>query len=729
MSDKQIKPYGSWKSPIQAKDVVAEAVGFSQVVTNGDDIYWVESRPDEGNRHVVVKYHLTTEKREDITPHAFNARTLIYSYGGGALAVSNKGVYFSNYSTLVGAHDQRIFRQEPGCEPVPITSLAKKSYGDGVIYRNGEEERLICVAEDNTLGGESLLSIISVDTLGKKQTVTLVSDQIPSPKNYYYSSPCLSPDQKHLAWIRWCIPHMPWDNSELWLGKLDDNGLLVPGSQRRISSALESNGPNFPKPCEVEESIFQPRWAPDGQSLYFVSDRKNWWNLYRYRLDTAEIEPVLREDMTTYEFGVPQWYLGLSTYAFLSENKIVCTYTTGGLWYLATINLENGDFQPININLEEQWGQVTDIEYVQAIQGQVVFVGSGPKLSPTVLLLNPDHYACATAKMLSTPRELDDEIQQNLSSYQPISFSPEEDEEQKVHAFYYPPCNERFEGPEEELPPLLIKMHGGPTAATSTRLSMEIQYFTSRGFGVVDVNYRGSTGYGRDYRLALYGQWGLYDRDDCVNAAKYLADENSLDDNGNQIQPIDIERVVARGTSAGGYLTLVLAAYTSLLKAGASTAGISDLLLLYAGTHKFEKYYIEQLLGSPPPSEQQVPAKRDYVKNYELRSPYYVSELFNSPMIFFQGTEDPVVPPNQTEVIVEKLRQKGVPVACLLFPGEQHGLHIDKNIIQALEAEFYFYAQMLEFTPADKLKPVSICNWKNSSGNSSENGTCCVVAK
>jgi len=714
---KQTKPYGSWESPIQAEDVVKEAVGFTQIVTNGDDIYWVESRPNESNRHVVVKYNLATGTREDITPHGFNARTLIYSYGGGALTVSSGGeVYFTNYSTLVGANDQRIFRQVPGYEPVPITSLAKKSYGDGIIYENSEGERLICVVEDNTLGGESLLSIISVDTLGQKQTVTLVSDQEPSPKNYYYSSPSICQDKKHLAWIRWSIPHMPWDNSELWLGDFDNKGLL--SNQRRLTNDSDV-------PVQRGESIFQPRWAPDGESLYFVSDRNNWWNLYRYVLDSQQIELVSCKTPANakFEFGVPQWHLGLSTYAFLSKKKIVCTYTTEGLWYLATIDLQSFEFQPLKINLEEQWGEITDIGHVQAIQGKAVFVASGPKLPPTVLLFDP---ATGTVEMLSTPSQLDDEIPKNFSSYHSISF-PTGNEEQ-AHAFYYPPNNERFKGPAEELPPLLIKMHGGPTAATSTRLSMEIQYFTSRGFGVVDVNYRGSTGYGRAYRLALYEQWGIYDRDDCVNAAKYLADRgNEFFEKNELLQPIDIERVVARGTSAGGYLVLVLAAYTSLLKAGASTAGISDLLLLYAGTHKFEKYYIEQLLGSPPPSEPQDPAERDYVKHYELRSPYYVSELFDSPMIFFQGTEDPVVPPNQTEVIVEKLRQKGVPVACMLFPHEQHGLHIDKNIIQALEAEFYFYAQMLEFTPADKLNPVFICNWQNSFGGSDEDGACCVL--
>jgi dipeptidyl aminopeptidase/acylaminoacyl peptidase len=715
MSDKEIKPYGSWKSPIQAEDLVKEAVGFTQLVTNDDDIYWVESRPNEGNRHVVVKYNLDDKTTEDITSKGFNARTLIYSYGGGALTISNGVAYFTNYSTLVSANDQRIFRQVPGYEPVPITSLAKKSYGDGIIYKNGEEERLICVAEDNTLGGESLLSIISVDTLGQKQTVTLVSDQEPSPKNYYYSSPCLSPDKKYLAWIRWSIPHMPWDNSELWLGEFDDDGLLIPSTQHRLTS--DSN-----VPVREGESIFQPQWAPDGKSLYFVSDRNSgWWNLYFYVLNTQKIEPVLTQAKEV-EFGVPQWHLGSSTYAFLSDDQIVCTYTTKGLWYLATIDLDIGDFQPIEIN-EKPFGKVTDISHIQAIQGKVVFVAGGPKLPRCILLLDP---MTGRVKRLSAASKINDDIQKNLSKYQPINF-PTGDEGQKAYAFYYPPNNERFEGPKDELPPLLIKMHGGPTAATSTLLNLEIQYFTSRGFGVVDVNYRGSTGYGRAYRLALYEQWGIYDRDDCVNAAKYLADRNNEFLEKNKLQPIDIERVVARGTSAGGYLTLVLAAYTNLLKAGASTAGISNLLLLYAGTHKFEKYYIEQLLGSPPPGEQQDPAKQDYIKHYELRSPYYVSELFNSPMIFFQGTEDPVVPKNQTEVIVEKLRQKGVPVACMLFPGEQHGLRIDKNIIQALEAEFYFYSQMLDFIPADKLKPVSICNWQDSSGGSSEEGACCVT--
>jgi dipeptidyl aminopeptidase/acylaminoacyl peptidase len=711
MANKQSKPYGSWKSPIQAKDVVKEAVGFTQIVTDGDDIYWVESRPNEGNRHVVVQYNLVTQTKKDMTPDGFNARTLIYSYGGGALTVSHGVIYFSNYSSLMEAKDQRIFRQIPGYEPVPMTPLINMYYGDGVIYKNHlQEERLICVAEDNTLGGESLLSIVSIDTQGQKQTITLVQDQEPSPNDYYYSSPCLSPDHKYLAWLKWNIPHMPWDNSELWLGELDCEGLLIPESQRRLTS--DSN-----VPVRQGESVFQPRWAPDGKSLYFVSDRNNgWWSLYRYVIETQQFELVSCLAPEKAEFGVPQWVLGLSTYAFLSEKQIVCTYTIEGLWYLATIDLDSLEFKSVNIHLDEQWGEITDIEYVQAIKGKVVLVAGGPKLPRTVILIDP---VTGTSEALSTLNSLDPKIQNNLSPYQPITFLSKNGA--PAYAFYYPPYHEHFEGLAEELPPLLIKMHGGPTAATSTLLNMQIQYFTSRGFGVVDVNYRGSTGYGRNYRLALYEQWGLYDRDDCVNAAKYLASEE------NKLQGIDIERVVARGTSAGGYLALVLAAYTSLLKAGASTAGISNLLLLYAGTHKFEKYYLEELVGSPPPGEQQDPAKRDYIKEYELRSPYYVSELFNSPMIFFQGTQDPVVPPDQTEVIVEKLRQKGVPVACMLFNHEQHGLRIKKNIIQALEAEFYFYSQMLGFTPADKLKPVSICNWQKHSAGDQATSECCMV--
>ena len=712
MPNKPIEPYGSWKSPIQPADVVNAAVGFTQIATEGDNIYWIESRPNEGNRHVVIKYHLNTKTREDLTPHGFNARTQIYSYGGGALTVANGVVYFTNYSRLEGTNDQRIFRQAPGYEPVPITPSVNISYGDGIIYQGSDSERLFCVAEDSTLGDESLLSIISIDTKGQKKTVTLVSDQQPSPADYYYSSPSLSPNQRQLAWIRWNKPYMPWDNSELWFAELDDNGLVIPDSQRRLTS--DSN-----VPVQQGESIFQPRWAPDGQSLYFVSDRNDgWWSIYRYVLASQQIELVSHQAPEQAEFGTPQWVLGLSTYAFLSEQQLVCTYTKKGLWYLATINLDNFEFKTLPIQLEEQFGEVTDIQYVQAIQRKAVFVAGGPTVPRTVLLFDPNTGA---VEMLSNPNIPNKNIQNNLSNYQSITFPTGNDGQQLGHAFYYPPYNDDVEGPnsEAELPPLLIKMHGGPTAATSTLLNLGIHYFTSRGFGVVDINYRGSTGFGRAYRLALYEQWGIYDRDDCVNVAKHLANEKQ----------IDIDRIVARGTSAGGYLALVLATYTNLLKAGASTAGISDLLLLHAGSHKFEKYSLDQLVGSLPPSEQNKkrPAERDYVKHYELRSPYYVSDLINSPMIFFQGTDDPVVPPNQTEVIVEKLRQKGLPVACMMFPHEQHGLRKAPNIIQALEAEFYFYSQMLGFTPADPLKPIPICNWQNSSASSNSTGSCCVV--
>jgi dipeptidyl aminopeptidase/acylaminoacyl peptidase len=711
MSNKEKKPYGSWKSPIQAKELAKTTVGFMQIATDGDNIYWVESRPNENNRYVIVKYDVKTKSKQDLTQHGFNARTQIYSYGGGALTVSNGIVYFSNYSKLVGANDQRIFRQEPGYEPVPITPLVKKCYGDGTIYQGKEGERLVCVTEDSTFSGESLLSIISVDAKGKKQTLTLVSDQEPSPQDYYYSSPCISPNQKYLAWIRWNKPHTPWDNSELWLAEFDDNGLLIPESQCRLTS--DSN-----VPVQLGESIFQPQWSPDGQYLYFVSDRnEGWWSLYRYSLSNQTIELVSKQAPKQAEFGLPQWILGMSTYAFLSEQQIVCTYTKNGIWFLATIDLKDFSFQALDINLEEQFGQVTDIRYVQTIQGKVVFVAGGPRLPHTVLCLDP---VTKSVEMLSTPNRPNQDIQQNLSQYEFIRFETG-NEGEVSYGFYYPPYNHDVEipSPKEECPPLLIKMHGGPTSATSTVLNLGIHYFTSRGFGVIDINYRGSTGFGRAYRLALYTQWGIYDRDDCVNAAKYLAKQNR----------IDIERVVARGTSAGGYLALVLATYTDLLKAGASTAGISDLLLLYAGTHKFEKYYLDQLIGSQVPDEQvsKPVAERDYIRNYELRSPYYVSDLLKSAMIFFQGTEDPVVPKNQTEAIVKKLQKQGIPVACMMFPHEQHGLRIAKNIIQALEAEFYFYSQMLNFTPADRLKPIPICNWQTDSSSSTT--SCCVVSE
>ncbi|MCW3050873.1 MAG: peptidase, partial [Chthonomonadales bacterium] len=463
----------------------------------------------------------------------------------------------------------------------------------------------------------------------------------------FYSSPCLSPDGKQLAWLAWNYPDMPWDNSEVWLADILSDGTL--GNARRIAG----NG---------AESIFQPLWSPDG-TLYFCSDRDNWWNLYRW--NGSVVEAVTHAQA---EIGRPQWVFGLSNYAFLSDREIVCGVCTEGIWKLCRVEVESGSLTDVGTD----W---TDVSQLRAAGGAAVCFVGGPSLPRSLVRIA---VGTGVTETLRASGALPDTLLPYLSLPRTISYPTTEDA--TAHAFYYPPHNPDFAAPPGEKPPLLILSHGGPTAATSTLLSMQIQYFTSRGIGVVDVNYRGSTGYGRDYRLALYGTWGVMDVEDCANAGRYLVMRGLADS----------ARIAARGGSAGGYITLCLAAFHDLLAVGASYYGISDLIALAAHTHNFEARYADLLIGPLP----------EYQEVYKARSALYHAAGIQCPLLFLQGAEDAVVPPAQTLDMVKVLQQNRVPTAFLLFPHEQHGFRIAENICTALEKELEFYSLFLHFTPA-----------------------------
>ena len=665
-------PFGSWKSPIQPDTVAAAASSFSSIFTSDTSVYWTETRPNEGGRYVIVKHDLATGKEADVLPRGFSARGLLYSYGGGAYTVSKTGtIVFSNYSTLEDTtNDQRLYVLNEGFRPQPITDPMYVYYGDHKIdyHRN----RIVTILEDHTVGGEPPLTIVGVDLDGKKEPVTLVSG------NDYYAAPTLSNDGRYLAWVSWEKPNMPWDNTSLYIARFDKDG-------NTYKKTLL---------CNDKESIFQPQFSPDNKYLYYVSDRSNWWSIYRYNLIEKRHELVV--SVIHSEFGEPLWGVGDYTYDFVGNDFLAVSYTTKGEWYLGSVDLCTLEFTPIEISLDGH-NPITSISSLRAIGNKFAFIGGDVHNQPAIILSDIK----GNFKVLKgSPVPAD--FKDYLPTYHPVTFDNKGND--TSYAFFYAPKNPHYAGPKDELPPLLIITHGGPTAMTSTTVNYTIAYFTSRGFAVVDINYRGSTGYGREYRQSLYGQWGIFDRDDCVNCALYLSKQKL----------IDIDRVVARGVSAGGYLTVVQATYTTILKAGASYSGISNLLLLYAGTHKFEKYYIVELVGSYPEGStdgDNDPSHKSYINTYKLRSPSYVPNLSNTAMIFFQGEQDPVVPPNQTEVIVDSLKKNGVPVSAILFPDEQHGLRIAANIIRALEAEYYFYSQLLKFTPYDSLPSIQIFNW------------------
>jgi len=642
-----IAPYGSWKSPITSDLIVAGSVRLGEVCLDGTDIYWSEGRPTEGGRSVVVRL-ATDGSRTDVNPAPLNVRTRVHEYGGGSYRVVDGVVYFSNFA------DQRMYRQSVGGEPKAITPEEGYRYADAVM--DGTRDRLICIRENHTAGGHEptneIVAIAANPEYGEDNAGTVLvagSD--------FYAYPRLKPDGTRLCWISWNHPNMPWDGTELWEAEILPDGTL--GTPIQVAGG-------------ETESIFQPSWSPDG-ILHFVSDRTGWWNLYRWNR-AGMVEPLCPKDA---EFGLPLWVFGMSTYGFESAESLICSYSENGLSHLARLNLET-------LELQEIPTPYSSIGGVQVGNGFVVFGGGSPTAPGAIARLN---LATGTCDELRRSSELTIDPAY-ISVPEPIEFPTENG--LTAYGFFYPPQNGDFAAPEGELPPLLVKSHGGPTAATSAIFSPSIQYWTSRGIAVLDVNYGGSTGYGRDYRDRLKNNWGIVDVDDCVNGALYLAKR----------QRVDGDRLCIDGGSAGGYTTLAALAFRDVFKAGASFYGVSDLEALARDTHKFESRYLDGLIG-PYPDAKDV---------YEARSPIHHTDKLSCPVIFFQGDEDKIVPPNQAEMMVDALKAKGLPVAYVLFEGEQHGFRKSENIKRTLDGELYFYARVFGFTLADDMEEVAIAN-------------------
>jgi dipeptidyl aminopeptidase/acylaminoacyl peptidase len=635
-------PYGSWKSPLTSDAIVAATIGLGQVALDGGDVYWIELRPNEGGRSAVVR-RTADARTSDVMPAPFNARARVHEYGGGAFTVSEETVYFSHFA------DQRIYRQSADVTPQPLTSETALRYADASV--DPQRNRLICVREDHRpTGREAINTIVSVDLTRGGEGEVLVSG------NDFYSSPRLSPDGKRLAWLTWNHPNMPWDRTELLVAEVNSDGLL--GQVTHVA-----DGPT--------ESVFQPQWSPDG-ILHFVSDRTGWWNLYRWK--DGRVESLYPLDA---EFGRPQWVFGMSTYAFVSSSQIVCAYGKNGTWRLAQLDTESRQLTDIPT-------PYTEISDVRTTTQHVVFVGGSATEPASVVQLD------LKSRQLSTLRRSSTLAVENayLSVPQAIEFPTENG--LQAHGLFYPPRNRDFTAPSDERPPLLVKSHGGPTAAATTTFNASIQYWTSRGIAVLDVNYGGSSGYGRAYRDRLKGQWGVVDVDDCVNGARYLVERGLVDG----------KRLAITGGSAGGYTTLCALTFRDVFKAGASHYGIGDLEALAHDTHKFESRYEESLVGP-------YPAQRDL---YRARSPLHFTDRLSCPVIFFQGLEDKIVPPNQAEMMVAALKAKGLPVAYVPFAGEQHGFRRAENIKRALDAELYFYSRVFGFALAEAVDPVVIDN-------------------
>ncbi|HTL88462.1 MAG TPA: S9 family peptidase [Leptolyngbya sp.] len=635
-----VASYGAWKSPISSDLIVAGAIGLGQIKLDHSTIYWSESRPTEAGRSVIVQASANGQKT-DVTPPPFNARTRVHEYGGGAFMIANGTVYFSNFA------DQRLYQQSPESEPIALTPEAALRYADAVLDHT--RNRLVCVREDHqNQTVENTIAAISLDD--QSQTVLVSGSD-------FYAFPRLSPDGSRLSWICWNHPNMPWDGTELWTATIDADGTL--GTPEKIAGGLE-------------ESIFQPEWSPDG-NLIFIGDRTGWWNFYRWNPKTQKTESLCEKAA---EFGLPLWVFGMSTYGF-AEDKIICSYTEKGLSQFASLDLNTHELRTIETPYSSIAGLQVGSNYAVFVAGSSTEPGAIVKYEfqtqqfevlrrASELRIDPGY--------LSVPESIEFPTENNLTAY----------------ALYYAPQNKDYTAPEGERPPMLVKSHGGPTAATSAAFNLGIQYWTSRGFAVLDVNYGGSTGYGRAYRERLKGTWGIVDVDDCANGAKYLAQQGKVDG----------DRLVIAGGSAGGYTTLCALTFRDTFKAGASYYGVSDLKALAEDTHKFESRYLDGLIGA-------YPARSDL---YDQRSPISSVDRLSCPVIFFQGDEDKIVPPNQAEMMVNALKQKGLPVAYVLFEGEQHGFRKAENIKRALDGEFYFYSRVFGYEPADTIEPVEIDN-------------------
>jgi dipeptidyl aminopeptidase/acylaminoacyl peptidase len=630
MTSTSTAPFGAWPSPISAEMVAAGATPLSSVVLDGADIYWLAGRAAEAGRSAMMRRSPGAPARE-VTPMPFNVRSRVHEYGGGAFAVAGGLVVFSHHA------DNRLYRVAAGGASEAFTSAGRQRFADFVF--DSARSRLIAVREqhpeDEGSHAQPVNTICAVGFDGGERVLVMGND--------FYSSPRLSPDGRRLAWLSWDHPRMPWQGTELWVAEVQDDGRL--GTPARVAG-----GP--------EESVCQPEWSPAGV-LHFVSDRSGWWNLYCLR-EAAGASAVEALCPMAAEFATPHWTFGNSLYGFGASGEIVCSYIEQGVSKLARLHA-GGALEPIPTPYQE-------IRELRAGDGFVVVLAGSPTIAAEI----------ARIDLASGKREV---LERSIASLPdlgylsvPASISYPSANGRTAYAFFYPPANRDVRAPEGGKPPLIVISHGGPTGMAASTLSLKTQYWTSRGFGVLDVNYGGSSGFGRAFRDALKGQWGVVDVEDCIAGARHLAAQGLADG----------ERLIIRGSSAGGLTTLCALTFHDVFKLGASYYGVSDLKGLDQDSHKFESHYNEYLIAPKAQAE----------AVYAERSPINHTGRLSRPMIFFQGLDDKVVPPQQSEAMVNALRKRGIPVEYLELEGEGHGFRKADTIVRTLQAELAFYQRM-----------------------------------
>ncbi len=645
MKAKQHSPYGNWFSPISAELVASSSHNISQVKTDHGCVYWVEQFPEQKGRAAIICRDARGDIKE-LTPRDFSVRNRVHEYGGGDYLVKQGVIFFCN------DRDQKLYCQDVNKAPSAITPDPDKPmgyrYADLII--TPDNSQIICVRETHLEDNNVVNEIVAIATDGSMQVCVLVRGAD------FYAAPRLNFDASKLIYLRWNHPQMPWDGTELCVAEFMDGMEL--GDSEVIAGGKT-------------ESICQPSFDANG-NIYFVSDKTNWWNLYKYC--DGETDRLVMFDA---EFAYPGWIFATSMYAIVNDDTVTCIVNEKGKHWMGLV--QNYEIQKIKNDFDDF------APYIAVADEKIYAIAANAGCAPAVIQVE---IKTQQVEVIHSSSSL--MIDAGYFSI-PEVIEFQSDNGQQSFANFYPPCNPHYQANPDELPPLIVISHGGPTACASTALNLKIQYWTSRGFAVVDVNYGGSTGYGRAYRDRLKGQWGVVDVVDCVNAAKYLVEQNK----------VDKARLIIKGSSAGGLTTLSALIFYDLFSAGASYYGVADLEGLVSDSHKFEAHYLETLVGD-------YPAEIDTYKN---RSPLFHAELLTCPVIFFQGLEDTVVPPSQAESMMQALDAKNLPYGYITFPHEQHGFRDAKSIKIALEAELSFYSQIFDFAPADQVEKVHLKNF------------------
>jgi dipeptidyl aminopeptidase/acylaminoacyl peptidase len=638
-------PFGAWPSPVTIDLLTTTAPSVREPGSDGETLLWAESRPQERGRQVLVK--LTADGPRDLTPAPWSVRSRVHEYGGGAWAAIPGVVVFSHVV------DDRLYRLDGDGEPQPITPEGGFRYAD--LQIDAASGRVYAVREDHSGGGhEPVNALVVLDLDGPNEN----GGAVIASGTDFVSSPRMSPDGTRLAWITWNHPNMPWDETTLWIGSIAADGTLA-----NPTAVVRGE----------RESVILPGWDRENRLVY-VSDRTGWWHLYRREGDRdVQITDGERE------FGVPLWVFGVSTWVALDDGSIVAAWTRDGGWNLSVIDPETREIRDLDLPF-------TSISAVKAHpDGVSVIVTAGTAHQPSDLLVVDTRTGQYASVRPQTGPTVPDEV---VSVAEAVSWTAPDGN--TAHGFYYPPHNPDATGPAGELPPLIVEIHGGPTSAASSTLDPATQFWTSRGFAILDVNYGGSTGYGRAYRERLNGTWGVVDVDDCVSGALALADQGR----------VDRDRLVIRGGSAGGYTTLAALTFHDVFRAGVSYYGIGDLEALATDTHKFEARYGDGLVAPYP----------EGIETYRKRSPIHHVDRLSSALLLLQGMDDKVVPPNQAFTMADAVRRKGLPVALLTFEGEGHGFRMAETTKAALEAELSFFAQIFGYEPSGEVPVLAIDN-------------------